>query len=382
MKNTSNTSPPEKPNNINPESKTNHTPSVETVPSDTVQPNTEASLGPIDNDATSPSASSPLAKATRKISKSSLIGRKRNGSIASSTARANKGATSQAAPKSSKSTGPDKKAGGSKFLSFLNCCGNKDDSDDIDLDEHSVPARKSNKLQANQIAGGKSQDISGAESSTAESKDVSVEKIGGPPYSEMKSAGEPKIQDNSRMSPGAASKGASSQSAGDEGKTDVTSKTKQQPQLTKGLVDKTHEQNLPETAVVASIDNKTIPPLDESTSSEKGDVDMTEAPPLDSVVVDASKEAEENRTDVTPPLPPPPPPPITPRRQLSAASSQHNRNSSNQASGVNDQQKWLLPPIRPEFKGKKCLVLDLDETLVHSSFKVNIPAFSRPASDN
>ncbi|AGO09833.1 AaceriAAL158Wp [[Ashbya] aceris (nom. inval.)] len=29
----------------------------------------------------------------------------------------------------------------------------------------------------------------------------------------------------------------------------------------------------------------------------------------------------------------------------------------------------LLPPQRPEFRGRKCLVLDLDETLVHSSFK-------------
>ncbi|KAI0999575.1 hypothetical protein K3495_g8623 [Podosphaera aphanis] len=34
------------------------------------------------------------------------------------------------------------------------------------------------------------------------------------------------------------------------------------------------------------------------------------------------------------------------------------------------RNKWLLPPIAPRFKGKKCLVLDLDETLVHSSFKV------------
>ncbi|KAI9319334.1 HAD-like domain-containing protein [Dichotomocladium elegans] len=30
----------------------------------------------------------------------------------------------------------------------------------------------------------------------------------------------------------------------------------------------------------------------------------------------------------------------------------------------------LLPPISPEHHGRKCLVLDLDETLVHSSFKV------------
>ncbi|KAI8849376.1 HAD-like domain-containing protein [Chytridium lagenaria] len=33
------------------------------------------------------------------------------------------------------------------------------------------------------------------------------------------------------------------------------------------------------------------------------------------------------------------------------------------------ERKWLLPPLLPEDSGKKCLVLDLDETLVHSSFK-------------
>lgn len=38
-----------------------------------------------------------------------------------------------------------------------------------------------------------------------------------------------------------------------------------------------------------------------------------------------------------------------------------------------DRQQWLLPPIAPRFEGKKCLVLDLDETLVHSSFKVYYP---------
>ncbi|RKO97858.1 hypothetical protein CXG81DRAFT_15550 [Caulochytrium protostelioides] len=32
-------------------------------------------------------------------------------------------------------------------------------------------------------------------------------------------------------------------------------------------------------------------------------------------------------------------------------------------------QPFLLPALRDEFMGRKCLVLDLDETLVHSSFK-------------
>ncbi|ORZ24220.1 HAD-like domain-containing protein [Absidia repens] len=35
-----------------------------------------------------------------------------------------------------------------------------------------------------------------------------------------------------------------------------------------------------------------------------------------------------------------------------------------------EQDLWLLAPISEQDKGRKCLVLDLDETLVHSSFKV------------
>lgn len=42
----------------------------------------------------------------------------------------------------------------------------------------------------------------------------------------------------------------------------------------------------------------------------------------------------------------------------------------------------LLPPVAPQHAGRKCLVLDLDETLVHSSFKVLFLTFgflsSRP----
>ena len=37
------------------------------------------------------------------------------------------------------------------------------------------------------------------------------------------------------------------------------------------------------------------------------------------------------------------------------------------------ERKWLLRPLAPGDRGKKCLVLDLDETLVHSSFKVRRP---------
>lgn len=35
-------------------------------------------------------------------------------------------------------------------------------------------------------------------------------------------------------------------------------------------------------------------------------------------------------------------------------------------------QRHLLPTIRHQDMHKKCMVIDLDETLVHSSFKVNL----------
>ena len=62
----------------------------------------------------------------------------------------------------------------------------------------------------------------------------------------------------------------------------------------------------------------------------------------------------------------PPPPPLDKRQQQVA---QHSPDLQPQAG--HEQQKWLLPEIRPEMVGKKCLVLDLDETLVHSSFKAS-----------
>ncbi|KAL1942123.1 hypothetical protein VTO73DRAFT_6653 [Trametes versicolor] len=47
--------------------------------------------------------------------------------------------------------------------------------------------------------------------------------------------------------------------------------------------------------------------------------------------------------------------------------------------GPDGQPKPLLPPIAPEHVGRKCLVLDLDETLVHSSLRpVNSPDYIVP----
>ncbi|KAL5119277.1 hypothetical protein ACEQ8H_002764 [Pleosporales sp. CAS-2024a] len=59
----------------------------------------------------------------------------------------------------------------------------------------------------------------------------------------------------------------------------------------------------------------------------------------------------------------PPPPPLEQRQDVV-------QKQTSEMSDTSEPQKYLLGPIAPRFKGKKCLVLDLDETLVHSSFKI------------
>ena len=107
------------------------------------------------------------------------------------------------------------------------------------------------------------------------------------------------------------------------------------------------------------------------------DIEMKDTPPS---VPLASSEVPTDKDALTPPggvspesnqqnLPPPPPVP---------ASSQENQTNVRVAEPQVEQsqqdRKWLLPALRPEMKGRKCLVLDLDETLVHSSFKVCLDA--------
>lgn len=95
---------------------------------------------------------------------------------------------------------------------------------------------------------------------------------------------------------------------------------------------------------------------------EDEDVAMPEADAAHAAVPVPAPAEEETQKSV--PLPPPvpvaaPSPPATEVKTPEAVAAE-------QAS----QPKALLPPIEPHMKGRKCLVLDLDETLVHSSFKI------------
>jgi RNA polymerase II subunit A small phosphatase-like protein len=115
--------------------------------------------------------------------------------------------------------------------------------------------------------------------------------------------------------------------------------------------------------------------------------DIRQSPELESQTRERSSSASSSQINL------PPPPPLAERQMqnqhsdagviagagagagiLAAGAGVAAHQASNEPSAVStpeQAQKWLLPPITPQFSGKKCLVLDLDETLVHSSFKVS-----------
>jgi RNA polymerase II subunit A small phosphatase-like protein len=100
----------------------------------------------------------------------------------------------------------------------------------------------------------------------------------------------------------------------------------------------------------------------DSSEGEKdgeGDVQMDDSDPLPGEKETSLPTVPRREDAVRNTLPPPPPVPQPGPSDESVGPD-----------SVDGKQQWLLPPIAPRFKGKKCLVLDLDETLVHSSFKV------------
>ena len=101
-------------------------------------------------------------------------------------------------------------------------------------------------------------------------------------------------------------------------------------------------------------------PLDKDA---EGDVPMPDADSARPLGSQAGTSAAE---EPLPKVPPPPPGPV-PNPPTTAVIE------SPPVFAPDQPQRFLLPPQAPEHKGRKCLVLDLDETLVHSSFKVCEP---------
>ena len=127
-------------------------------------------------------------------------------------------------------------------------------------------------------------------------------------------------------------------------------------------------------APTPTVAQKEISPTPEESptdSKSNNDVEMPDAPvdsePKAARVGDGSESSTAPRNTEIPRTDLPPPPPRD-QRQTPAVPPTAALPSS-PAGPSQEKQLGLLPPIQPHLSGRKCLVLDLDETLVHSSFK-------------
>lgn len=297
------------------------------------------------------------------------------------------GSEEQAANKSK-----PKKRGG--FLSFLNCCSAPENANTVDGGDQAVPAKKAKVLQ--QKPGRQSTPVvkanaSAGESSTGESKEVAEESIGGPEYSELKPAAKPTMITRSSKDKVAAEKPVAQAppvpvaSTAETTEPPAATETRDAPlpPLPASNVSSPPEVSTGPSMEATPVIAGTAPPQliepdqsvaeqgttinDRTPQQEQADSDiaMVDAPPLATAVEEPSTTAREmNQAQVN--LPPPPP-----------RNGQDTTTTSGSSTVTpSDKQRWLLPPLQPHFKGRKCLVLDLDETLVHSSFKVRTFFFS------
>ena len=338
-------------------------------------------------------------KGSRRGSKSSVSGIARKASVSSShskrrqnnTASPNEPVISSLNPTIATKPERTKKKGVSRFLSLLNCCSAPESAHPVDPNDQNVPARKTSKLQPShgrQATPVPKPDVSAAESSTAESKEAPDEKVIGPTYTNTILAGSPRIQDqpeealapartlnpifpadsdhegNSPIQRPTETDGVqpSSSVTSQEAATNQAKQSTLQSPVTRVLV----EPPTPTTPIQdAAINDRT--PQQEKRDS---DIEMVDAPAIEPEQEEPSINTERRQAESLQPLPPPPP--IASSDPQSATNVGTDQPSSNMIAS-NEKQQWLLPPIQPRFKGKKCLVLDLDETLVHSSFKVGKP---------
>lgn len=301
----------------------------------------------------------------------------------------------------------------SRFLHYLNCCSS---SDNATSDSHPQPVSTKPKglpMRGRQPTPVVKPTPSAADSSTGESKEATDENIGGPAYLEHTPALKPTMHNprsNETLSSektGYTEKTAKTEHTEFSEKTDKTvlqdntanslaekedlaeSGSRDQPLAplqaaksptaytdesgqTKSVIPITYSspevadpsRSLLATEKVADKDMARDHDRSPEQENKAGDVLMTDAPPIAPGVEGGSKDTENrDETQAHVNLPPPPP------RNGQDRAGGIGRTPSNAAT-PNEKQQYLLPPLQPRFKGKKCLVLDLDETLVHSSFKV------------
>lgn len=250
------------------------------------------------------------------------------------------------------SSKPQQKKSPSKFLAFLGCCS----SSEVDADDTTLPAKKTTMRPptSKRLSTPDKTDAPTGDSSTLESRE---------PYLDEKanstvSADQPGEEDR-KVQPATASVQA-----------DGPSVDAKQPEVS-GQKDQTNDVNpqaqtgtvmgsVPEVKADANAhdwEGQSTSTTEDLTSASTSTI------PKD-FGTDGQEEVTSHQEMKLPVVIPPPPPPLPPAPPAPPARVQYE-----------DTAQPLLPAPLPHLSGRKCLVLDLDETLVHSSFKVSLLRF-------
>jgi carboxy-terminal domain RNA polymerase II polypeptide A small phosphatase len=268
---------------------------------------------------------------------------------------------------------PKRKKGMPRLFGFL-CCGS---SKSVDGDDPGPAKAAKQRDDRTTVPTAQKPDASAAESSTAESKEHGEERGDGQPsgvFSEKFGQLNGPAEGNVR---GPLDTRPSRKTSGPESRLDTTVPSGSGVDSVGGphiaiqaptpispseemIHDRTAEQEQRDTEIEMTDGGVTVPLASNEVSGL-----ADEASSSDSMHQPGNRDSKA-KIDL------PPPPPLVERQAQIA----HHEGAPSRERGEGGQ-KWLLPPLRSEFKGKKCLVLDLDETLVHSSFKVGQPVLVR-----
>ncbi|KUJ08883.1 plasma membrane phosphatase required for sodium stress response [Mollisia scopiformis] len=306
-----------------------------------------------------------------KESKGSILGRRRDGSATSSKMSITQqgqtdGSTGNTNVTNSAPTSKQPKKKG--FLSFL-CCGVPDSANPTDPSDSVVPANKISKVpsgrpttaskpeQATSTPANNTQPQTEKEALRQDATKSEPEQNG----SDMTGLASGRIQDSGASIPAAAN--------GDLNKSSGDVRDQPLPDLPKEVeshgVVPTGEVNPAVVVQTPSSESASLPAqaLPAEEKDAEGDTKMEDSQPVPADKEETPAPAPQRDEIPKPTLPPPPPVP-----QVQAGPSEVPA-----APEAEPKQQWLLPPIAPRFKGKKCLVLDLDETLILHQADFTIP---------
>ncbi|KEF56929.1 uncharacterized protein A1O9_07119 [Exophiala aquamarina CBS 119918] len=322
----------------------------------------------------------------RRGSKRSLLSRSRNNSKSSrKSARAARTADSSKEPIPSlpqnEASRPEKKTR-SGFLAFLNCCSPQEDFDASKSDDPDVAAKKI-KIQPTAQRAPRPQ-----EHTEVTENEKPLEKVGTEANS---SQGATASERNGELSeknpledsrPKISSEEATHQRVAPVSSGTIPNSTLKDAGSSEHEVASSSQQDQLKTTTLVLPDQITAPNVNiisptpvepehptnvqrqDGNSKRSSDVEMPDATD-GSAIEEEPLDEPPQPAEQLPHAPLPPPPPLVKRQEQVGTKEVPPVPEANP-----EKTAWLLPPIQPHLQGRKCLVLDLDETLVHSSFKI------------